>query len=92
MPQLLGEYDCKLDAKGRVRMPSPLLKQLGEHEENDPYVFVVNRGIEECLTLYPKEVWDIVSEEVNGLNTYVKKNRAFVNNFSIYLVLFCKNH
>ena len=81
MPQLLGEYDCKLDAKGRVRMPSPLLKQLGEHEENDPYVFVVNRGIEDCLTLYPKEVWDIVSEEVNGLNTYVKKNRAFVRYF-----------
>ena len=78
MPQLLGEYDCKLDAKGRVRMPSPLLKQLGEHES---YAFVVNRGIEDCLTLYPKEVWDVVSEEVNQLNTYVKKNRAFVRYF-----------
>jgi MraZ protein len=81
MPQLLGEYDCKLDAKGRVRMPSPLLKQLGEHGDGEAFVFVVNRGIEDCLTLYPKVVWDEVSEEVNQLNTYVKKNRAFVRYF-----------
>lgn len=78
MSQLLGEYDCKLDAKGRVRMPSPLLKQLGDIES---YHFVVNRGIEEHLTLYPKTVWDDVSEEVNQLNTYVRKNRAFVRYF-----------
>ncbi|HFC00548.1 MAG TPA: division/cell wall cluster transcriptional repressor MraZ [Phaeodactylibacter sp.] len=78
MPQLLGEYDCKIDSKGRVRVPSPLLKQLGEMES---YAFVVNRGIEDCLTLYPKSVWDEVSKEVNDLNTYVKKNRAFVRYF-----------
>jgi len=52
MVQLLGEYDCKIDAKGRLRMPSALLKQLGELES---YKFVVNRGFEKCLMLYPED-------------------------------------
>lgn len=78
MSKLLGEFDCKIDVKGRMRMPSQLLKQLGNQEQ---YVFVVNRGIDKCLTLYPKQVWDEVSAKVDRLNTYIKKNRDFVRFF-----------
>ncbi len=78
MSQLLGEYDCKMDAKGRMRMPSPLIKQLGEAEEQK---FVVNRGFEKHLMLYPKDVWDKISEEINQLNTYNRKNLAFIRYF-----------
>ncbi len=76
--QLLGEYDCKLDAKGRMRMPSGLINQLGENEK---LTFVVNRGFEKCLMLYPEAVWKKISAEVNQLNLYNKKNRDFARYF-----------
>lgn len=78
MPQLLGEYECKLDAKGRMRMPAQLIKQL---EEEGEIVFVINRGYEKNLMLYPKKVWDRISKEINGLNTYNKKNLQFIRYF-----------
>lgn len=74
MPKLLGEFDCKLDSKGRLRVPSPFIKQF---ERFGFERFVVNRGIENCLTLYPLTEWDKVSEEVDALNDFVKKNREF---------------
>ena len=76
--QLLGEYECKIDAKGRMRMPSGLIGQLGEEEK---LTFVINRGFEKCLMLYPEAVWKQISEEVNALNLYNKKNRDFVRYF-----------
>lgn len=76
--QILGEYNCKMDAKGRMRLPANLLSQLGEQEEYD---FVVNRGFEKCLILYPRPLWEKISGEVNQLNLYNKKNRAFVRYF-----------
>ncbi len=76
--QLLGEYECKIDAKGRMRMPSGLISQLGEGEKHS---FVINRGFEKCLMLYPEAVWQQISEEVNALNLYNKKNRDFVRYF-----------
>lgn len=78
MQQLLGEYECKLDAKGRLRMPSPLIRQLGGE---GALSFVVNRGFEQHLMLYPKPVWERISKEVNQLNTYNRKNLAFIRYF-----------
>lgn len=75
MPQLLGEYECKIDSKGRMRLPSSLMEQLGTE---GTHAFVVNRGMEKCLTLYPKNVWDVIIAKVNQLNTYKKKNREFM--------------
>ncbi len=77
MPQFSGEYDCKLDAKGRFRLPTNLLKQL----EGLGTDFMVNRGIEKCLVLYPKTEWEKITEELNKLNMYVEKNRRFVRYF-----------
>ena len=78
MQKLLGEYECKLDEKGRMRLPSGLISQLGERET---YAFVINRGFEKCLMLYTEEVWDQITNEINALNLYVKKNRDFVRYF-----------
>ncbi len=74
MNQLLGEYPCKIDAKGRLRLPAGLLDQLpGEERES----FVVNRGFDKCLYLYPKKVWDSITVEVNNLNVYDTQSRQF---------------
>lgn len=78
MIQFLGEYSCKVDAKGRLRMPSPLLKQLGDLAQEG---FVLHRGFEKCLVLYPRQAWDTVSKDIQKLNQFVKKNRDFVRYF-----------
>ncbi|MBK7872713.1 MAG: division/cell wall cluster transcriptional repressor MraZ [Saprospiraceae bacterium] len=77
MQQLLGEYECKIDPKGRFRIPTDLIGQLGESMNS----FVVNRGFEKCLMLYPETVWERITTEINQLNLYNKKNRDFVRYF-----------
>ncbi len=78
MINLIGEYDCKLDGKNRVLFPSGLKKQLPESAEMR---FVINRGFEKCLVLYPKSEWEKISNEVNELNMYNRKNREFLRYF-----------
>lgn len=78
MPQFLGEYECKVDAKGRLRLPSLLLKQLNGAEQAG---FVMNRGFEKCLVLHPKHEWERITTELNELNLYVQKNRDFLRFF-----------
>ena len=78
MPQLLGEFECKIDAKGRMRLPTSLVKQL---DTEGAHTFIINRGVERCLMMYPENVWDVLSAKVKKLNQYVKKNREFVRYF-----------
>lgn len=78
MSNLMGEYECKIDAKGRVMMPVGLKKQIPAEARN---TFVVNRGFEQCLVIYPKNEWDTISEDLNKLNLFSKKNRDFFRYF-----------
>ena len=78
MHQLLGEYECKLDDKGRLRIPSGLIQQLGETGAEK---LVINRGFEKYLTIYPEQVWEKITTEINQLNLYNRKNRDFVRYF-----------
>jgi len=78
MANLFGEYICKLDSKGRFMLPSGLKKQL---PESDQERFVLNRGFEKNLTLYPESEWQKISREINSLNMYTKKNREFARYF-----------
>lgn len=69
-----GEYECKLDEKGRLKLPSAILNQLGESSTHD---FVANRGLERCLYLFPRAVWNNKLSEVQGLNEYLPEVRQF---------------
>lgn len=75
MNNLLGEYECKIDAKGRLKLPSALMRQLGTRAD---YGLVLNRGLERNLTLYTRENWEAMTNELAELNMYVKENREFV--------------
>ncbi len=76
--QLLGEFDCKLDAKSRLALPVGLLRQLPGDAEGR---FVINRGFERNLALYPFPEWQRISARVNELNLFVRKNRQFARYF-----------
>lgn len=79
MLNLLGEYGCKVDAKGRLMFPSKLRKQL---EEVLHHGLVLNRDIfEPCLVLYPKPEWDRVNTEMSRLSRYNQKHQAFQRKF-----------
>ena len=84
--QLIGEYPVALDNKGRLRLPTALLRQLpapkaASDGEQDGYEFVVNRGFEKCLTLYPKSVWDAITAKLSRLNRFNDRNRMFIRSF-----------
>ncbi len=83
--QLIGEYPVSLDDKGRLRLPSALLRQLtslaSSNGEPAAYEFVINRGFEKCLTLYPKPVWDAIAAKLSRLNRFNDRNRAFIRSF-----------
>lgn len=78
MAGLVGEFECKLDAKGRFLFPSALRKQLSP-EANE--MFMMNKGFENCLTLYPMNEWDKISEKLSKLNLFKPKNRMFYRLF-----------
>ena len=78
LTNLIGEFECRLDDKSRVILPAGLKKQISP-EANDR--FVINRGFENCLVLYPMNEWKSTSEEINHLNLYNRKNRDFVRYF-----------
>lgn len=78
MYKLSGEYEVKIDDRGRLRLPSVLLRQFGASSSTR---FVVNRGFEKCLLLYPIEAWDEKTKEVDQLSSYSTKERTFARFF-----------
>jgi MraZ protein len=78
MIQILGEYECKLDERGRIKIPSKLLDSLGEIKRNG---FIINRGFEKNLAIYPKKVWEQKTKEINQFNIYDKQHRAAIRFF-----------
>jgi MraZ protein len=76
---LIGEYECRLDDKSRIILPAVLKKQISP-EAHDR--FVINRGFEGCLVLYPQNVWEETTARINKLNLFIKDNRQFVRAFN----------
>jgi MraZ protein len=75
---LVGNYHCRLDDKGRLKLPSELLAQLGpDHADT----FVLNRGFESCLVLYPKVVWERFTEQVRMIPDFSGTARQFRREF-----------
>lgn len=78
MTGFLGEFEATLDAKGRFLLPAGFKKQLGEEANSS---FVINRGFEKCLTLYPMKSWEPLFAEISKLNDFDPKVREFRRNF-----------
>ncbi len=80
MNTIVGTYECKVDAKGRLLMPAPLKKQLTSSIQNG---FVLKRSVfQPCLELYPMEEWELMMQKINTLNRFVKKNNDFIRRFT----------
>ena len=80
MNTLIGTYECKVDAKGRLMLPVAFKKQLASVTEKG---FVLKRAVfQPCLELYPMQEWESMMHNVNKLNRFKKKNNDFIRRFT----------
>lgn len=80
MLNLVGTYECKLDAKGRLALPMGIRKQLDEISHKG---FLLKRSVfQNCLELYPMGEWNSIMNQVGKLNRFKQKNNEFIRRFS----------
>ncbi|HEY8464297.1 MAG TPA: division/cell wall cluster transcriptional repressor MraZ [Bacillota bacterium] len=70
----MGEFQHSLDDKGRLIIPAKLRDGLGEK-------FIVTRGLDNCLFVYPMDQWKVLEEKIKELPTSHADTRAFVRMF-----------
>jgi MraZ protein len=70
----MGEYHHSIDNKGRMIVPSKFRDDLGE-------LFIITRGLDQCLFGYPLSEWALIEEKLKGLPLTKKDARAFTRFF-----------
>ena len=70
----MGEYNHTIDAKGRLIVPSKFREKLGDE-------FVVTKGLDDCLFVYPMEEWAHIEEAFRKVPLTNKKARDFARFF-----------
>ncbi|MCX7983789.1 MAG: division/cell wall cluster transcriptional repressor MraZ [Bacteroidetes bacterium] len=74
MSSFKGRYVYSVDEKGRIALPAKLRKNVSPKAKNN---FVITRGFERCLYVYPQDEWDKLEEYVRGLSFLDAKHRDF---------------
>ncbi len=70
----MGEYNHTIDTKGRLIVPSKFREPLGEE-------FVVTKGLDKCLFVYPSEEWKTIEENFRSVSQFSKEARKFARFF-----------
>ena len=70
MSMLMGEYHHTIDDKGRLILPAKFRDDLGDS-------FVITRGLETCLFVYPMKEWEKITKRLNTLPFTKKNARSF---------------
>jgi len=71
---MTNTYEHKIDAKGRLFIPSTLRRELGE-------VFHVTISVENCLTAYSEDSWERFLDKVRAMPIRMQpKMRPFFSN------------
>jgi MraZ protein len=80
MTIFIGDYTCKVDAKGRVMLPSAFKKQMPSAAQDK---FVVKKDIyEKCLVLFPMDEWERQNQLIQqNINPYNKEHSKFLREF-----------
>ena len=77
----IGEYTYSLDSKGRVNIPSKFRQTLSTDNQN---TFVITRGLDSCIWVYPLVLWKEIEENLRKLSSLSRIHRAFVRNTARY--------
>ena len=76
-----GEYSNIIDQKNRLSIPAKYRKTLDIINDK---TFVLTKGFDKCLFLYPLEEWKKVEEQLSSLSTIKGKNRNFIRSIVRY--------
>ena len=76
-----GQYDFVIDSKNRINIPSIFRKQLNKSDKN---TFVITKGIDHCIWVYPLGEWEKIEKELSQLSSLSKTNRIFLRNHLRY--------
>ena len=76
-----GEYHNSLDQKNRVNIPAKFRKALDPINDR---TFVLTRGFDPCLILYPLEDWSQVEAQLKSLSSIKGQHRSFVRSITRY--------
>ena len=68
----MGEYNCKIDSKGRITFPAKLREQLEGQN------FVITRGLDKCIDLFPMDKWNEKMKKLENIKTTDIKQRTYV--------------
>ncbi|MBU1299650.1 MAG: division/cell wall cluster transcriptional repressor MraZ [Bacteroidetes bacterium] len=74
MSSLKGSYQYSVDNKGRINIPSKLRKMLSDDIKDN---FIITRGFDKCLYVYPLDEWAKVEQELRKLSNYNPDHRLF---------------
>lgn len=78
--KLIGEFECRLDNKSRIFLPSGLKKQINPDAQDK---FLLTRGFEGCLVLFPWDAWEELSNKFDDLNLFDPESRRFMRAFQM---------
>lgn len=70
----MGEYNHSIDTKGRLIIPSRFREELGDD-------FVVTKGLDGCLFVFPNNEWQAFEEKLKALPLTNKSARQFARFF-----------
>ncbi|BBN98566.1 division/cell wall cluster transcriptional repressor MraZ [Sporolactobacillus terrae] len=70
----MGEFNHNIDTKGRLIIPAKFRDELGDS-------FVITRGLDQCLFVYPMNEWHRIEEKLKALPFTKKDARAFTRFF-----------
>lgn len=76
-----GQAEYSVDDKGRVALPAKMRRDLSPDAKE---TFVATRGLEQCVSLYPLDVWEQVEAKIQGLNSFQSETRAFTRNLLMW--------
>lgn len=70
-----GEYEHAMDAKGRVAFPAKLRKYINPAVQDR---FIIMKGFDQCLYLFPEDKWQDVEEKLNHINAFSTEGRMVI--------------
>ena len=79
-----GQYSYAIDTKGRVNIPAKFRQVLSE--DNDK-TFIITRGEERCIWVYPLSEWQEIVKGLRKLSAVSPNNRHFVRKTTRYAAL-----
>lgn len=66
----MGEYEHTIDSKNRIIVPAKFREELGDS-------FIITKGLDNCLFVYPMEEWKIIEKKIRSLPFNRADARAF---------------